>query len=320
VAAMSVKLARLEGRSPALEHLRAVTAVLLEQPASASSVSLLCQLAIVDGDPAFALPVLDELAALARAEGRAEPAQAALARATVWFLAGHLDEATAALAAAPADGTGAVEQLALTASLALARGTPRLAIEPVLMAAALGESREQAVHTAAAWHLAAEVYRRVGLVDRAREAREQAATLYRRSGLKRGLAELEVERAWEALTEGRDDEAAEVLAPLASVSEPKVAAQAALATAALAARRGRPGDALPAVLAAHDRLIERGAQLLAVPLARAAQILSGSAGRTLPARISATLAWAAERQLPEVDVLYIPSPYTGDTEETNTPS
>lgn len=327
VAAMSVNLARLEGRRPSLEHLRAVAAELLEQPASASSVSLLCQLAIVDGDPAFALPILDELAVRARSEDpalaletAAALAEVSLARARVWFLAGRFDEAAAELAAVPADGTAAVERLVLIASLALARGTPRLAIEPALMAAALAESREQAAHTAAAWHLAVEVYRRVGLVEKAREAREQAATLYRRSGLKAGLAGLEIERAWEALIERRDDEAAEVLAALAGVTEPKVAAQVALAMAALAARRGRPGDALPALLAAHDRLAERGASLLAVPLARAAQILSESGGRTVPASVSASLAWAAERQLPEVDVLYIPSPYQGDTEETNAPS
>ena len=317
VAAMSVNLARLEGRRPALGHLRAVAAELLEQPASAPRASLLCQLAIADGDAAFALPVLDAVAARARAISGAEPVEIALARATLFFLAGRLDEATAALAAAPADGAGAVERLMLTASLALARGIPRLAIEPVMMAAALAESREQAVHTAAAWHLAVEVYRRVGLVERARAAREQAAALYRHTGLKRGLAELEIERAWEALIEGRDDEAADVLAPLAGVSEPKVAAQAALAMAALAQRRGRPGDALPVVLAAHDRLIERGADLLAVPLARAARTLTeAGGGPTLPASLTATLAWAAERQLPEVDVLHIATPYTRDEEST----
>jgi hypothetical protein len=59
-------------------------------------------------------------------------------------------------------------------------------------------------------------------------------------------------------------------------------------------------------------LIERGGHLFAVSVARAARSLSESAGGALPASISATLTWAAERQLPEVDVLYIPPPYKGD--------
>jgi tetratricopeptide (TPR) repeat protein len=318
VTGLGVELARVEGRRPALDGLRALIAELLEPPTTTARISHVCRLALIDGDPAFAIGVLDELAA--RAPGDAAAAEVMLARASVWFRAGQLDEASAALATMPPDGALAVDQLLLTAALALALGTPRQAIEPALMAAALAESREQAAHTAAAWHLAAGVYRRVGMVGKARAAREQAAAFYRRTGLRARLAALEIERGWEALIEGRDDDAAEVLTPLAGVSDPEVAAQAALALAALAARRGRPGDALPALLAAHDRLIDHGAQITAVPLARAARLLTESAGRTLPASVNATLVWAAERHFADVDALFIPSTYTSDDESINTPN
>jgi tetratricopeptide (TPR) repeat protein len=309
-ALIAVDLAPYENRPPDLEPLRAALSELEQGRPSAFLAAQLGRLAALDEDPLRAAAALERAERIAAQLDAVTRAEVALARATVHFRRGELRQAEEALpdpASLPAESPVLIDRQLAAAALQLTEGQPRKALEPVIAAVGFAESLGDELRAATAHRLAVTLFRQLGMVREAAAHRGRAAELYHKVGLGKGLGELEVERAWEALIASRLGEAEAALLPLDELSDLDLLAQVALCRGACALRAAEPGRALPALLTVHARLVAQGPRVTAVPLARAIRSLAKAAALPIPDAVRETLAWAEHHDIPATDPLFIPN-------------